>query len=721
MNGKVLPLLFTSLLFTSLLLFFTTASFAAVFPTRVENLDSSNFPKIQAAVNVFSEKPIKRLTKDDFKVTEDGKAIDDFSVEVDTRPVYMVLLLDRSGSMHEAMPHLKKAACQFLSMLNDDTFCQVMSFSSEVRRHTGFSNNSTYLKRRVTELEAHGATALHDAVRDACRGLRHYPENYRKIVVTFTDGKDQNAQGTGPQSTATAKDAVKYARRVGAALYYIGLGNEINKGLLKKMSFYTGGKFLHSLDRQELADIFQEMAKTLNQTYHLSYKSPNPKRDGNIRKIQVNSKLSGTTDQGKGKYRAPIDPKPMEIAKAHAAAPKIPGSPRRPSRPKRAATTPKEQFGEAKLRYMLGNLFASPEFGTHIDTEINNWSKVASKRVPVKTSMDLKFDCSTATDVRQQVDVTSGVNVSTGNVSVVTSGDKCHVRVGNDIDVRVDANSVAVKAPGLTALTPSGVVGTVLPFKAFKGVENHTDVDNIVNVVSEYGDIEVTGPGVIRINAKNSSDPSCRIFFDEKTGLPETLVSYSPKGTVATTKYRGWVKDVDIKVPQVKVDTKVDVTAACQLAERIAGPILADSDKLVKACEDLGAASVLLAEKNVAASLKSVEVFNKHFAANMKQFDANMEQFQHNLETNLATNMAQFEKQMEDFGKNMEEFGNRMGKMGEDMGRMGEDMGKNMDNLGRNMQNLGDTLQKNLGGLGNLGNMTSGDDDDDDDDNDSGW
>ena len=704
MNSKAFPLLFT---FLALAL--NSMSFGAVFPTRVENLDSSSFPNIQAAVNVFSEKPIKRLTKDDFKVTEDGQPIRNFSVEVDSRPVYMVLLLDRSGSMHNSMPHLKKAACQFISMLNDDTFCQVMSFSSEVRRHTSFSNNSTYLKKRVAALEAHGATALYDAIKDACRGLRHYPENYRKIVVTFTDGKDQNAHGTGPQSTASAKDAVKYARRVGASLYYIGLGNEISKGLLTKMAYYTGGKFLHSLDRQELADIFQEMAKTLNQTYHLSYKSPNPSRNGSIRKIQVHSKLSGTTDQGKGKYRAPRDPKPADIAKAYAAAPKLPKSPKSSPR-RKVAKTPKGQYGEAKLRYVLGNLFASPKFGTKIDTEINNWTKVENKRHPVKTSMDLKFDCSTSTNIRQQVDVTSGVNVSAGNVSVVTEGDKCHVRVGDDINVRVDANKVAVKAPGLKALTPTGVVGTVLPFKAFKGVKSHTDVNNIVSVVSQYGDIEVTGPGVIHIRAKNTADPSCRIFFDRKTGLPQTLVSYSPKGAVKTTRYRGWVKDVDIKVPQVKVNTKVDVTAACKLAERITGPILADTEELVDACEKLGAASVLLAQQNVEMALRTVETFDKHFVANMKQFDTNMVQFQQNLETNLATDMAQFEKQMEQFGKNMEQFGENMGKMGEDMGRMGEDMGRMGEDmgragedLGRNMQNLGDTLEKNLGGLGNLG------------------
>ena len=280
------------------------------FSSKIQSINSSDFPKIETKITVFSRKPVPELSKDNFKVKEDGHQISDFSVKVDAEPVFISLVLDRSGSMVRAMPTLKRAAYDFIKKMDERAYVQLISFSSDIKKHTSFSNVPTYFKKQISRLEPFGATALYDAVNEGLMSLYDYPTKSRKVLVAFTDGNDQNAKHTGRQSTLTVKKLVKRARKTGIPLYLIGLGGEVNQRLMDKMAKLTGGVYLHANDTAKLAAVFRRVAKMVELGYEISYQTPNPKYDGTWRKLQVSSKEAGKKDQGKGRYKAPDKPKP---------------------------------------------------------------------------------------------------------------------------------------------------------------------------------------------------------------------------------------------------------------------------------------------------------------------------------------------------------------------------------------------------------------------------
>ena len=276
-----------------------------LFSSTISSVDSKAFPKIHAKVNIFTRKRVPVLSKDNLVLKEDGADITDFSVTVDEEPVYVSLVLDRSGSMSNAIGGLKKAACEFVDTMDGKAYCQLISFSTAIKKHCSFSNVPKYLKKKISGLNAFGATALYDAVAEGIESLHTYPTHSRKVVIAFTDGVDQNAARSAQQSKISVRSLVKKARKKKIPIYIIGLGSEVNRKLMTKVAALTKGSFLYASDSRRLSRMFSKVAKMVDVGYSISYKTPKPQADGSWRHLVISSQKAGKKDQGRGKYKAP--------------------------------------------------------------------------------------------------------------------------------------------------------------------------------------------------------------------------------------------------------------------------------------------------------------------------------------------------------------------------------------------------------------------------------
>ncbi len=305
--------IFSLLLVSAICLCLETAAGAASpsFTSNIETLDASNFTRIELGVDIRTSEPAPTRIKEHLSLREDGTPVKDFEVMVDERPVYITLVLDRSGSMEEAMKHLKAAALDFVRRMKRSarTFCSIVSFADEVEKECDFTDDWEALQDRIVSLESGGATALYDAVYEALETLAKRPATTRRVVVLFTDGCDQNLEGTARLSRHTAREVVKKARKLHVPLFIVGLGDGINEKLLTKTAALARGRFFHSPDKERLGGIFEEAADSLHRTYLVSYVSPRPVPDGTIRRVQIVSDSSGTRGQGKARYRAPSRPR----------------------------------------------------------------------------------------------------------------------------------------------------------------------------------------------------------------------------------------------------------------------------------------------------------------------------------------------------------------------------------------------------------------------------
>jgi VWFA-related protein len=156
---------------------------------------------------------IGNLTREDFKVYEDGVEQKVAFFEPTEKPFTVALLLDTSGSTVFHLTDIKEAAITFAKQLRPQDRVLVITFDERVMLLT----EATSDQRVITEVIEQNAntghsTRLYDAV-DLVINQRLNQINGRKAIVLFTDGVDTASYGATYQSTlrqAEELDALIY-------------------------------------------------------------------------------------------------------------------------------------------------------------------------------------------------------------------------------------------------------------------------------------------------------------------------------------------------------------------------------------------------------------------------------------------------------------------------------------------------------------------------------
>jgi VWFA-related protein len=228
------------------------------------------------------------LSRDAFRIVEDGtpQRIDLFTGE--DSPVTAGLLVDSSGSMREGRARAIAAATAFAegSHPNDEIFG--LAFNERVRAvlpaSTPFTNDPTVFRLALTAaMGAQGRTAMYDAVRN---GLTYVAKGShpRRVLVLVGDGGD-NA------SAATFDQVLNEAQASNAAIYAVGvvdpLEREADPGLLKRLARATGGASYFPRHVDDVEDVLREIARDIRHSYTLGYVSSNSASDGGFRRIRV--------------------------------------------------------------------------------------------------------------------------------------------------------------------------------------------------------------------------------------------------------------------------------------------------------------------------------------------------------------------------------------------------------------------------------------------------
>src|SRR3954454_14878366 len=127
---------------------------------------------VPVTVTDAKDNPITTLTKDSFRLLEDGveQKITSFSQE--EAPISLVLLFDSSGSMKNRIASSVEALrLLFKTTLPGDEFF-VVQFSDEARLLGGFTKEPEEIQGRLGYIQAKGWTALLDAVALSAHHMR---------------------------------------------------------------------------------------------------------------------------------------------------------------------------------------------------------------------------------------------------------------------------------------------------------------------------------------------------------------------------------------------------------------------------------------------------------------------------------------------------------------------------------------------------------------------
>jgi Ca-activated chloride channel family protein len=155
---------------------------------------------------------IPNLTKEDFRLWEDGVEQQvAFFASVD-KPFSVVLMIDTSGSTRFRIEDIQDAAIAFVNQLRPGDQVMVVSFDDDVRILSEFTGDRGRLRDAIRRTRTGDGTKLYDAV-DLVINQRLNQTSGRKAVVLFTDGVDTTSR------RASYAENVRDAEEVDALIY----------------------------------------------------------------------------------------------------------------------------------------------------------------------------------------------------------------------------------------------------------------------------------------------------------------------------------------------------------------------------------------------------------------------------------------------------------------------------------------------------------------------
>jgi Ca-activated chloride channel family protein len=242
-------------------------------------------------------KPAAGLTRDDFRVLDNGAEQEIRYFSSEERPLWVAVLVDTSGSMRGAKIRRSVfAAQQFFAQLKPVDSAMFVTFGPDVKVVSDFTADFQSLIDAVGKVDApeRALTPLNQAMLST---LDNFKDRVgRRALIVISDGAD-TASRVGPSEVEEA------AKKAEVRIYAIGIrelgfggpGDSMDdpaSALLRGVADLTGGDSYFPTSTSEFFNIFQTITAELRSQYSIGYAAPES-QDDRWRTVEIKLKKGG--------------------------------------------------------------------------------------------------------------------------------------------------------------------------------------------------------------------------------------------------------------------------------------------------------------------------------------------------------------------------------------------------------------------------------------------
>jgi Ca-activated chloride channel family protein len=275
------------------------------------------------------------LTRQDFRVFEDGREQPLSDLALRQVPVDVVLMVDASSSVASNLDDFRRAADGFATRLATDDRVSLIKFDDRIQLLQDWTQSRFQLRRALTRIEPGMFTRFNDALLLAAQ-QQFGSSKSRRAVIVLSDGID-SGRGTSLETAFRAllqAQVVVYVvsnTQIARATKLAELDSLLNgsestvrfnqiriddlrEGLrvldqseqrLAQLSSGTGGRLYKPQSFQALEATYNEVADELRHQYALYYTPLNKTRDGGFRRVRVETVNPTYRPQTRVGYFAP--------------------------------------------------------------------------------------------------------------------------------------------------------------------------------------------------------------------------------------------------------------------------------------------------------------------------------------------------------------------------------------------------------------------------------
>jgi VWFA-related protein len=253
-----------------------------VYVNAPEHMGEMDIQFVELYTSVLDKqgRPIEGMQQKDFTVVEDGvrQEIARFEKVTDL-PIHAAVALDVSASMADKIEETRQAALRFIEQtIQPKDRAALVTFNDRPSLTVKFTKDVTTLAGGLAGLKPERATALYDSIIFTLfyfNGVKG-----QRAMLLLSDGKDEG-------SRFTYEDALDYARRAGVTIYSIGLGDDIDRKKLEKISEETGGRVFFAASASGLDAIYRTIEEELRSKYLIAYQSTNTSGGDEFRTVDL--------------------------------------------------------------------------------------------------------------------------------------------------------------------------------------------------------------------------------------------------------------------------------------------------------------------------------------------------------------------------------------------------------------------------------------------------
>jgi VWFA-related protein len=263
-----------------------------------------------------SGKLITNIPKSAFKVSEDNVEQPIKLFHPEDVPVSIGILVDNSGSMNDKRARVAAAALALVKASNPEDEVFIVNFNDDPYLDQSFTHDAKKLDEALSRIDAHGGTAMRNAISGALDYMKTDAKLDKKVIVMITDGNDNASNET------TLEQLLRKVRDSGVLVYSIGLlseeearENRAAKRALNSLAEASAGAAYYPKDLAEVERLTPEIAHEIRNQYTLVYSPLNENLDGSFRRIKVelSSPYKGALVRYKNGYYATPIPKTSSL------------------------------------------------------------------------------------------------------------------------------------------------------------------------------------------------------------------------------------------------------------------------------------------------------------------------------------------------------------------------------------------------------------------------
>jgi VWFA-related protein len=276
-----------------------------------------------SVVDRGTSRGISDLTKEDFRLSENGARQQILHFEAASAPFNLVLLVDLSGSTTKEAELIRSAASHFVEASRPFDRIGVITFAGDHVVVSPLTTDHSALLQRIAGMsKPDGSTKLYDSLAFAMEEVaRETKDSRRNAIVVMSDGLDSTLPNvTGEGSTLSYEEVVRRTKEFDGVLYSIWVDTQSYEPLspadiqqetfdlahdrMKQLADVGGGGFYECKELKDLAGAYDRVVADLGMVYTLGYRPSNKVRDGSWRTIHVNVNRPNTVARGKTGYFA---------------------------------------------------------------------------------------------------------------------------------------------------------------------------------------------------------------------------------------------------------------------------------------------------------------------------------------------------------------------------------------------------------------------------------